>query len=95
VPAEIVLCLLTPCNVRIRTSRIELGHAELPGGRRTAAGSIALETRGPDGLPQLMVETIELTDSRLRGIWGEGLRRILLRLQAPGRSGRLALTVAR
>jgi hypothetical protein len=90
-PAEIVLNLLTPCKVVVGTAgSIDLEEQTLGSGLPSGAAQL---TYDPDALTA-SVESIDVTDGRLKGIWGEKLTRILLKVDKPISSGEIAVVVS-
>ena len=83
---DIVLSLLTPCNVELPEPGIAaLRLTDLPQGRSTGSGTVRV-----NGPPLTMsVEEVQLTDSRLVPTWGDTLNRVVVRLERPPLSGQL------
>jgi hypothetical protein len=78
--SEIVLSLLTPCAVDTTTpGRIVLSEAGLPGDRRAGSGVVTYDT----ARFALTTERVAITDTRLGGVWGEGLTRLVFTAQNP------------
>jgi len=77
---EIVLSLLTPCKVDTTTAgRIVLSEAGLPDDRRTGSGSVVYDAAKFG----LTTEWVAITDTRLGGVWGEGLTRLVFTARNP------------
>ena len=90
-PTEVVLNLLTPCKVTIGVAgSIALEEQTLGNGLPSGAAQLAY---GPDALTA-SVESIDVTDGRLKGIWGDRLTRILLKVEKPIASGEIAVVVS-
>jgi hypothetical protein len=78
--SEIVLSLLTPCEVEIETpGEIRLSEAALPGERRTGNGVVVYDA----AKFVLATEEIAITDTRLGGVWGKRLTRLVFTVQNP------------
>jgi hypothetical protein len=88
--SEVVLSLLTPCEVEMQTpGTIRLSESDLPGGRRTGSGVVAYEA---DRFA-LTTEQVTITDTRLGGVWGEGLTRLVFTLRDPSLEGSYAFRI--
>jgi hypothetical protein len=88
--SEIVLGLLTPCEVDASTpGKIVLSEASLPGERRTGSGVVIYDA------PKfaLTTERVAITDTRLGGVWGEGLTRLVFTVQNPALEGTWTFSV--
>ena len=91
---EIVLSLLTPCEVSLGSSgEILLADRSLPGGRFSARGRLAIGDPGARRAPPVELERIAIEDPRLGGVWGTHLERIVVTMREPARKGRLRLEV--
>lgn len=91
-PAELNLCLITPCTVEeIQAGRLALHSTEYVAGRTSAAGTVCFDSR----LFQMTYETIELGDARMVPVWGTCLRRILFTARQPHARGRFQFRVSR
>jgi hypothetical protein len=78
--SEIVLSLLTPCEVNAEIpGEIALSQLLLPGDRPTGSGSI----RYNSAKFVLTTERVPITDARLGGVWGDGLTRLVFTLKDP------------
>lgn len=88
VPDSLTLSLMTPCQVTAQPGRLVLTPRKLAGGRQSGSAVIQL----PGGLAA-SVEAVELQDSRLRGVWGERLFRILLAAEKPAARGAWTLRI--
>jgi hypothetical protein len=77
--------LMTPCTVETADRTIQLGARDLEDGRRTGELEVAIEAPEVD----LSCELVEITDSRLRIVWGGTLHRIVLAWPHPPRNGEL------
>ncbi|NCO91503.1 MAG: heparinase [Armatimonadetes bacterium CG_4_10_14_3_um_filter_66_18] len=87
---EIMLGLLTPCEVALGEGEIALRQTAIDDGRQAGSG---LVTYGENVEPS--VEVLKLEDSRLRAVWGERLSRVVFRVREPGSAGVLAFRVKR
>jgi hypothetical protein len=75
---EITLSLMTPCRVKVEgAGRLLLQSAD--GGEPQTAVRVLYD----GGKLKPTVETIDIEDGRLRGVWPEQIRRILLVAEKP------------
>jgi len=89
---QITMCLLTPCASSVGSGgTVRLEHVPLPDGHRSGAGS--LEAARDDAPLNARIETVELTDERLAGVWGAMLHRIVFTLEQPAAAGRLRFVI--
>jgi len=73
---DLTLSLMTPCDAYLGTDgQIVLAERPLPDGRASGAARVDYNA---DKLTA-SVEQVPIEDERLRGFWGEGLRRIVLK----------------
>ena len=87
---EIALNLLTPCEVIAQGSgEISLRERYLDKERKSGTGHL---TYGPDNLAAT-IETVPITDNRLKGIWGETLTRIILKATEPPGAGTWSMRI--
>jgi hypothetical protein len=78
--SEIVLGLLTPCDVTAQTpGEIVLSERALPNGGRAGCGVVHYDA---DKFG-LTVEPVPITDERLGAVWGEGLTRLVFTVKSP------------
>jgi hypothetical protein len=88
---EIVLSFLTPCRPRTgEAGTIRLIPGQLPGGLRTAGGTVGVEAPSPF---HIRVEKVGLNDQQLRAVWGPRLSRVVITLADPPVSGALRFSV--
>ena len=90
VTGDLVLNLLTPCEVALEAGMITLKAASFGKGRLSGAAHIHYAadafTARTDAVP--------ITDERLGAVWGERLTRIVLQATAPDRTGSWTLRIA-
>jgi hypothetical protein len=78
--SEIVLSLLTPCRVSAEIpGQIVLSEASLPGGRLAGRGVVQYDA----SRFALTTEWVPIHDTRLGGVWGEGLTRLVFTAKGP------------
>lgn len=87
---DLVLTLMTPCAVSLTPGRIELGAAALPANERTGSGVVEFDAAAFTA----SCEDVVLEDPSLRSVWGESLRRILLRVVVAADTGRAVLRIS-
>jgi hypothetical protein len=88
---ELTLSLLTPCEVDLgQPGYIALRATPLPDGRRSAAGQITYEANKLTP----STEVVPIEDERLRPIWGDHLKRIILRAENPPRQDTWQLQIS-
>jgi len=81
--AELTVSLVTPCQVNIGGSgEIALEQSTMEGERVSGAARLRYDS----GKLSATVEDIVVEDDRLKGIWGERIRRIILRTENPPQS---------
>ena len=81
---EIALSLLTPCEADLGTpGEIALSEALLPGGRRAGKARVTYDA----GRFTVSTEEVPITDTRLGGIWGTSLTRLVFRAVDPPQQG--------
>ena len=83
-PASLTLSLITPCSVDAsQPGRLTLGQSALAGDMVSGAGTVAYDP----ALFEVAVETIDVADKRLLGIWGSRLYRLVFTARDPQASG--------
>ena len=76
-PLEIILSLMTPCNVNLDIpGEIQLFETSLAGRRKSGIGLITYDKTQLS----VVVEDKPLQDAKLRSVWGIQLRRILFKV---------------
>jgi len=73
---DVMLSLMTPCRVRVERP----GELVLEPGDQTSARACVQYDAGK---LQVEMEDIPIEDGRLRSVWGDALRRIVLRAEGP------------
>ena len=77
---EIALSLLTPCDVELGTpGEIALSEAPLPGDRHAGQARVSYDA----GRFIVSTEEVPITDTRLGGVWGTSLTRLVFRAMDP------------
>jgi len=92
--SEIVLGVLTPCTVELGAGEVRFVAAEFgPGGvtRTTGAATLAY----PAAVTDVSVERVPITDTRLGGVWGDHLNRVLFEVAEPPQQGSWTWRIAR
>jgi len=88
---ELTLSLLTPCEVLLDSpGTIVLEEAPMDGERASGAARIHYDA----GKLSVSVKDIAVEDNRLVGIWGERIRRIILKAENPPQSDIWTLSIA-
>ncbi|MCJ7551340.1 MAG: heparinase II/III-family protein [Anaerolineae bacterium] len=91
---EIVLSVLTPCTVELGEGEVRLVAAQFgPPDLNRTAGSATLAY--PDAVTAVFVERVPITDTRLGGVWGDHLNRVVFRVAAPSQHGSWTWRMAR
>jgi len=91
---EIVLGVLTPCAVELGEGEVRLVAAQFgPNELNRSAGSATLAY--PVAVTDVSVERVPITDTRLGGVWGDHLNRLVFRVAAPSQQGSWAWRIAR
>ncbi|MBN1139567.1 MAG: heparinase II/III family protein [Anaerolineae bacterium] len=81
---EIVLSLLTPCEVSAGPGRIALSEGAMDSGRISGRGEVVYDPKAFGAT----VERIAIADERLGAVWGERLNRIVFTAKDPPQQGR-------
>jgi hypothetical protein len=77
---EIVLSLLTPCEVNEEMpGTVVLSEAPLPGGRSAGHATVCYDAQKF----ALTTERVAITDTRLGSVWGEALTRLVFTIENP------------
>ena len=87
---DVTLNLLTPCEV-VHQGPGEIGLRERILGNERTSGPVHL-IYSPEGFT-VTAETVHITDGRLKGIWGDTLTRILLKVEKPPKSGTSSIRI--
>jgi hypothetical protein len=94
-PVErIYLSLLTPCDVEVgKEGGVRFAPATFgPSGKQTSGAARLSYDAAVFGVS---IERIPITDTRLGGVWGDGLNRIVFTAEAPPRTGTWTWRVTR
>jgi len=84
--SEIVLGVLTPCTVELGEGEVRLVAAQFgPDDLNRTSGSVTLAY--PAAVTDVSVERVPITDTRLGGVWGDDLTRVVFRVVAPSQQG--------
>jgi hypothetical protein len=82
-PRELAMSLLTPCTVALdEAGVIRLSAANLPDGRKAGSGVIRYDA----ARFVASVESIPITDTRMKPVWGGQLYRVLLNVVNPAQN---------
>ena len=90
-PEQLVLALMTPCEVTGAGKTLKLAERQLPNSRSTGRAIIRVEK----GELSPAVEEIPIEDSKLRRVWGDRIFRILLTAENPAHTGCWRISVGR
>lgn len=88
---EIVLALLTPCTVEVQGGRVMLSETGFGQSRRSGAGVVIYDA----SRFTVSIQVIPITDTRMGGVWGDHLNRILFTTAAPPTQGEWTFSVCR
>jgi len=92
--SEIVLSVLTPCAVELGEGEVRLVASQFgPDGLNRSAGSATLAY--PAAVTDVSVERLPVTDTRLGGVWGNHLNRVVFKVAAPSQQGGWTWRMAR
>jgi hypothetical protein len=87
---ELFLSLMTPCKVQSKGKGVlELAEAQLPDNRRTGSAIIRFDS----SVSEATVEEIEILDGNLKRVWGDNVRRLVLRTTRPPLQGTIRVEV--
>jgi hypothetical protein len=87
VTGDLQFALMTPCDVEIENHSLHL-----KGGLDKDSPVDLMVQFDQELSPK--IETIQITDARLKAVWGDSLNRILLIDQIPGKQGRFRITIS-
>ncbi len=88
---EITLCLLTPCTVEVREGEVVFSEAAFGEGRRSGAGVVTYDA----ARFTVSTQVIPITDTRMGGVWGDHLNRVLFTAQNPPLQGEWTFSIRR
>ncbi|HGJ65577.1 TPA: heparinase [bacterium] len=91
ISGDIILNLLTPCEIVTKDGLIELKETRLSSDRMSGSAKISYES---DKL-SVFIEQVVIEDGRLKNIWGEKLSRIMLKVNASHKKDTLKLMIVK
>jgi hypothetical protein len=91
ISGDIILNLLTPCEIVTKDGLIELKETRLSSDRMSGSAKISYES---DKL-SVFIEQVVIEDGRLKNIWGEKLSRIMLKVNASQKKDTLKLMIVK
>lgn len=95
VDGPVAMHLVTPCEAAAaEPGVVRLRQVNLPSGRASASGILSYAASEDMGAVDIDVDTVEITDEKLKKEWGPVLRRIRLIWPTPASSGEITLRIA-
>jgi hypothetical protein len=92
--SEIVLGVLTPCTVELGEGEVRFVAAQFgPDDLNRTSGCATLAY--PAAVTDVKVERVPITDTRLGGVWGDHLNRVVFKVAAPSQQGSWTWRIAR